>query len=112
MGFVIGLLNFIGFIFYIIAGIAAFATLLGFMSNDNKDGGGIKVGLMAAVAGLVFGCGGYFIRDYADSLKRSKNFTESFSNGDKFYRMLIIPFFFKLLDWNTNDNWRFLHKLI
>ena len=83
MGFGIGLLNFVGFIFYIIAAIAAFATLLGFMSNDSKDGGGIKIGLIAAVVGLVFGCGGYFIRDYADSLKRSKNFTESFTNGDK-----------------------------
>lgn len=83
MGFVIGLLNFIGFIFYIIAAIAAFATLIGFMSNDSKDGGGIKLGLIAAVAGLVFGCGGYYIRDYADSLKRSKNFTESLTNGDK-----------------------------
>ena len=83
MGFGIGLLNFVGFIFYIIAAIAAFATLLGFMSNDSKDGGGIKIGLIAAVVGLVFGCGGYFIRDYADSLKRSKNFTESLTNGDK-----------------------------
>ena len=49
------------------------------MSNDSKDGAGIKGGLIAAVAGVVFGSGGYFIRDYADSLKRSKNFTESFT---------------------------------
>lgn len=83
MEFLIGLLNFIVFIFYIVAGIAAFGTLIGFMSNDGKDGGSIKFGLIAAVAGVVFGCGGYFIRDYADSLKRSKNFTESFTNGDK-----------------------------
>ena len=83
MGFVIGLLNFVGFIFYIVAAIAAFGVLIGFMSNDSKDGAGIKGGLIAAVAGVVFGSGGYFIRDYADSLKRSKNFTESFTNGDK-----------------------------
>ena len=83
MEFLIGLLNFIVFIFYIVAGIAAFGTLIGFMSNDGKDGGSIKFGLIAAVAGVVFGCSGYFIRDYADSLKRSKNFTESFTNGDK-----------------------------
>lgn len=79
MGFLIWLLNFIGFLFYIVVGIAAF----GFMLNDSKDGAGVKVGFIAAVAGLVFGCGGYFIRDYADSLRRSKNFTESLANGDK-----------------------------
>jgi len=83
MGFLIGLLNFVGFIFYIIAAISAFGALISFMSNDSKEGARIKVGLIAAVAGLVFGCGGYFIRDYADSLKRSKNFTESLTNGDK-----------------------------
>ena len=83
MGFLIGLLNFVGFIFYIIAAISAFGALISFMSNDSKEGARIKVGLIAAVAGFVFGCGGYFIRDYADSLKRSKNFTESLTNGDK-----------------------------
>ena len=38
MGFLIGLLNFIGVIFYIVAGIAAFGALIGLMSNDSKDG--------------------------------------------------------------------------
>ena len=37
MEFLIGLLNFIGFIFYIVTGIATFGTLIGFMSNDGKD---------------------------------------------------------------------------
>ena len=47
MGFVIGLLNFVGFIFYIVAAIAAFGVLIGFMSNDSKDGAGIKGGFIA-----------------------------------------------------------------
>ena len=50
MGFLIGLLNFIGVIFYIVAGIAAFGALIGLMSNDSKDGAGVKVGLIAADA--------------------------------------------------------------
>lgn len=83
MGFLIGLLNFVGFFLYIVAAIAAFVTMIGFISDDSKDEGGIQIGLIAAVAGVVFGCGGYFIRDYADSLKRNKNFTESLMNGDK-----------------------------
>ncbi len=83
MEFIIGLLNFVGFIFYIIAAIASFGTLIFFMLVDSKDGGGIKIGLIAAVAAIVFGSGGYFIRDYANTLKRSKNFTESLTNGDK-----------------------------
>ena len=83
MGFLIGLLKLVGYIFYIIAVIEAFRALIGFMSNDSKEGAGIKFGLIAAVAGLVFGSGGYFIYDYADSLKRSKNFTENLTNGDK-----------------------------
>lgn len=83
MGFFIGILNFVGFIFYLIAAFAAFGMLIGFMSNDSKEGTGFKLGLIAAVVGLVFGSGGYFIRDYADSLKRNKNFTESLTNGDK-----------------------------
>ena len=83
MEFIIGLLNFVGFIFYIIAAIASFGTLIFFMLVDSKDGGGIKIGLIAAVAAIFFGSGGYFIRDYANTLKRSKNFTESLTNGDK-----------------------------
>lgn len=82
MEFVIVLLYFVGFIFYIIAAIAAIATLVGF-SSDSKDGSGIKFGLIAAVVGLVLGSGGYLIRDWADSLKRSRNFTESLTTGDK-----------------------------
>lgn len=83
MGFLIGLLNFVGFISYIFAAIAVFGALIGFMSNDSKEVTGIKFGLIAAVAGLVLGTGGYFICYYADSLKRSHNFTESLTNGDK-----------------------------
>lgn len=83
MGFFIGILYFVGFIFYLIAAFAAFGMLIGFMSNDSEEGTGFKLGLIAAVVGLVFGSGGYFIRDYADSLKRNKNFTESLTNGDK-----------------------------
>ena len=64
MGFIIGLLNFVGFLFYIVAAIAAFCILIGFMCNNDKDGAGIKVGLIAAVVATVFGYGGYFIREY------------------------------------------------
>lgn len=83
MGFIIGLLNFVGFLFYIVAAIAVFCILIGFMCNNDKDGAGIKVGLIAAVVATVFGYGGYFIREYSDTLKKSKNFTECLTNGEK-----------------------------
>jgi len=83
MGFVAGLLYFVGFLFYIIAAICAFGTLVGFATNDENDGSGIKLGLLALVAGIAFGVGGYFIREYADSLKRCSNFTESLANSDR-----------------------------
>ena len=36
MGFFIGILYFVGFIFYLIAAFAAFGMLIGFMSNDSE----------------------------------------------------------------------------
>ena len=78
MDFYIGLLNFIGFILYIVAAIAVF-ILFGLVSNDGKRGVIIKV----AVVVFVSGCGGYLIRNYSDTLKRNNYFSESLINNDK-----------------------------
>ena len=66
MEFLYILLNFIGFIFYIVAIIGAFLSFCCFFILDDDDSPRLTSGLIAAILGLIFWGGGYGIRNYSE----------------------------------------------
>lgn len=82
MDFVVILLNLIGLILYLAAGGCVVVMMVGFSDISSKDKTGVKIALLALLAGAVLVFGGYWIREGAEKLKRGDAFTTSLKKGD------------------------------
>lgn len=82
MDFIVILLNFIGLILYLAAGVCNIVMLVGFSDISSKDKTGVKIALLALLAGIVLVSGGYWIREGAGKIKRRDAFATSLKEGD------------------------------
>lgn len=78
MGIIIFLLNLLGIVCYIIAGISA--IIFYFTLSEERS---FKISCITLGIGVSFGIGGVLIREYSDSLEIQKNFSEVLVNGNR-----------------------------
>lgn len=74
MGFLFSFLYFVGFILYVIAGIAGICFLL---SDKNN-----KFAIYLFIALIFFGAGGFFLRSYVEDWRKNYEFNEQLETGD------------------------------
>lgn len=78
MSAIIFLLNLLGIVCYLIAGISAIILYLTLSEKSS-----FKVSCITFVIGTSFGIGGVLIREYSESLKIQKNFFEVLEDGNR-----------------------------
>lgn len=82
MGFIVILLNIIGLILYLAAGGCGIVIMAVLANVSSEDKSGVKIALLALIAGVALVFGGYWIREGAKNLKHGDTFTTSLKKGD------------------------------